>query len=84
MKSIARRLGHCLLLIAATAVSLPEILAGPDDYVITATVPADNWELAFPVGNGRLGAMAFGDFPRSRILLNEETIWAKVDIQGMP
>jgi alpha-L-fucosidase 2 len=84
MKSIARRLGHCLLLIAATAVSHPEILAGPDDYVITATVPADNWELAYPVGNGRLGAMAFGDFPRSRILLNEETIWAKVDIQGMP
>ncbi len=84
MSSIARRLGLCLLLITATAVFWPEILAGPDDYVITATVPADNWELAYPVGNGRLGAMAFGDFPKDRILLNEETIWARVDIQGMP
>ena len=34
------------------------------------------WEDAYPVGNGRLGAMPFGAFPNERILLNEETIWA--------
>ncbi|UCF35690.1 MAG: glycoside hydrolase family 95 protein [Acidobacteriota bacterium] len=52
--------------------------------LITDDKPAASWELAYPVGNGRLGAMSFGDYPRERILLNEESIWAKVDPQGMP
>jgi alpha-L-fucosidase 2 len=52
--------------------------------LITDDKPASNWELAYPVGNGRLGAMVFGGFPRERILINEETIWAKVNPQGMP
>ena len=28
-----------------------------------------------PVGNGRLGAMVFGNVNRERIQLNEETLW---------
>ena len=39
--------------------------------------PAADWETGHPVGNGRLGATAFGRFPKERILLNEETIWAR-------
>lgn len=37
--------------------------------------PADKWENAFPVGNGRLGAMVFGRTDEERIQLNEETYW---------
>lgn len=37
--------------------------------------PATQWELAYPVGNGRLGAMPFGGYPHEQILLNDETIW---------
>lgn len=37
--------------------------------------PAENWNEALPVGNGRLGAMVFGDVVRERIQLNEETLW---------
>lgn len=44
--------------------------------VIWDDAPATFWEDAYPVGNGRLGAMPFGAFPKERILLNEETIWA--------
>jgi alpha-L-fucosidase 2 len=36
------------------------------------------------VGNGRLGAMPFGLYPSEKILLNEETIWARSDGFGMP
>lgn len=39
------------------------------------TVPAKKWEDALPVGNGRLGAMVFGNFKEERIQLNEETYW---------
>ena len=38
--------------------------------------PAENWEEALPVGNGRLGAMIFGKFGEERIQLNEETYWS--------
>jgi alpha-L-fucosidase 2 len=34
------------------------------------------WENALPIGNGRLGAMVFGDVPRETIQLNEHTVWS--------
>lgn len=37
--------------------------------------PAQKWEDAVPVGNGRLGAMIFGKPREERIQLNEETYW---------
>jgi alpha-L-fucosidase 2 len=40
------------------------------------THPADKWENAFPVGNGRLGAMVFGRTDEEQIQLNEDTYWS--------
>lgn len=37
--------------------------------------PAEKWDQAYPVGNGRLGAMPWATFPKEKILINEETIW---------
>lgn len=39
------------------------------------THPADEWQHAIPVGNGRLGAMIFGDPAHEHLQLNEETVW---------
>ena len=38
--------------------------------------PANVWEEALPIGNGRLGAMVFGSVVNERIQLNENSIWA--------
>ena len=38
--------------------------------------PAQNWNEALPIGNGRLGAMVYGNVAADRLQLNEETIWA--------
>lgn len=38
--------------------------------------PAEKWVEALPVGNGRLGAMIFGNPTEERIQLNENTVWA--------
>jgi alpha-L-fucosidase 2 len=38
--------------------------------------PADKWENALPVGNGRLGAMVFGKTDEEEIQINEETYWS--------
>ena len=37
--------------------------------------PATAWKEALPVGNGRLGAMVFGDVFLEKIQLNEDSIW---------
>ncbi|WP_137402214.1 glycoside hydrolase family 95 protein [Echinicola rosea] len=37
--------------------------------------PAAAWEEALPVGNGRLGAMVFGQTNTERIQLNEDSMW---------
>jgi alpha-L-fucosidase 2 len=44
--------------------------------VIWSTHPADKWENAYPVGNGRLGAMVFGKTDEEQVQLNEETYWS--------
>lgn len=38
--------------------------------------PANYWVEALPLGNGRLGAMVFGNPFRERIQFNENTVWA--------
>jgi len=38
--------------------------------------PAENWNEALPIGNGRLAAMIFGGIENEKIQLNEDTIWA--------
>ena len=37
--------------------------------------PATKWTEALPIGNGRIGAMVFGDVQQDRIQFNEETLW---------
>jgi alpha-L-fucosidase 2 len=43
--------------------------------VIFFEQPAATWPDALPVGNGRLGAMVFGNPSKERLQLNEETVW---------
>ena len=38
--------------------------------------PAQRWEEALPVGNGRLGAMVFGGVSKELIQLNEDSVWS--------
>ncbi len=43
---------------------------------LTLNVPAgQDWNCALPVGNGRLGAMIFGNILSDRIQLNEDSVW---------
>ncbi|MDD4019550.1 MAG: glycoside hydrolase N-terminal domain-containing protein, partial [Kiritimatiellae bacterium] len=69
----------CLCLPALSAV------AGGNNLIIWDDAGAgDKWDIAYPVGNGRLGAMPFGNFPKEKILLNEETIWHRGPAMIMP
>jgi alpha-L-fucosidase 2 len=77
----------CLTLLTACASSVASPLccdagglkadapAPVDNLVIWDNLPASDFEVAYPVGSGRLGAMPYAEFPKERILINEETIW---------
>ena len=38
--------------------------------------PAEDWNVALPVGNGRIGGMCFGQPLNERIQLNEDSVWS--------
>jgi hypothetical protein len=55
---------------------LSNITAQSSDYKLWYDKPAQVWTEALPLGNGRLGAMVFGNPASEQIQLNEATIWA--------
>ena len=44
--------------------------------VLWYKAPADDWNKALPLGNGRIGAMVFSQPLEERIQLNEDSIWS--------
>lgn len=58
----------CILLAVAA-------LAAVEPPVLWYRQPAADWNQALPIGNGRLGAMVFGDAHKERIQFNEDTLW---------
>ena len=47
-----------------------------NDLKMTYKTPAANWGEAFPMGNGRLAAMVYGNPLEEKIQLNEGTFWS--------
>jgi alpha-L-fucosidase 2 len=47
-----------------------------NDHRIWFDKPAPQWADALPLGNGRMGAMVFGNHRVERIALNEDTLWS--------
>jgi alpha-L-fucosidase 2 len=46
--------------------------------------PARSWNEALPIGNGRIGAMVFGNPVEENIMLNEETLWSGGPVNKNP
>lgn len=64
-----------LLLTTATVLGAMFSMSA-QDYVMWYDRPAQVWTEALPLGNGRLGAMVYGNPAAEQIQLNEETLWA--------
>jgi len=43
--------------------------------ILSFNRPAPDWNEAFPVGNGRMGAMVFGGVATELLQLNEDSVW---------
>ncbi len=46
-----------------------------NDVILWYAQPAEEWTEALPVGNGRLGAMIYGNPAKEELQFNEETVW---------
>ena len=46
-----------------------------DTLSLWRRAPAVEWTEAYPLGNGRLGAMVFGGVAREQLQINEATLW---------
>ena len=64
-----------LLFLGFTRLSA-QVTAEDNPMVLWYTQPAERWEQALPLGNGRLGAMDYGQADTAVFQLNEETVWA--------
>ncbi|MGP3961827.1 glycosyl hydrolase family 95 catalytic domain-containing protein [Nonomuraea sp. 3N208] len=54
----------------------PEVRAANDLALWYDEAAGADWLRALPIGNGRLGAMVFGNVDTERLQLNEDTLWA--------
>ncbi len=68
-----RLLALTLALAAVGLMAAPQERA-PEGYWFRA--PAKAWTEALPLGNGRLGALVFGDPNGETVVLNESSVWA--------
>ena len=65
---------HAALIAVVVAVLAADVHRG-EAQTLWYGRPAPQWDHALPLGNGRLGAMVFGQVNRERIQLNENTLW---------
>ena len=63
------------ILLSVLVTSLISLTSWGQD-VLWYAQPANNWNEALPVGNGRIGAMDYGGIWDEDIQLNEESLWA--------
>ena len=71
MKISYRKIAIIIALFVLPSLS---VLSAP--HILWYDRPAQYWNEALPIGNGRLGAMVYGNVFSDRLQLNEETIWA--------
>src|SRR5688572_23686062 len=73
-----KRLILCIPLFYSTC------LLAQDDLKLWYDKPARNWNEALPIGNGRLGAMIFGNAENELIQLNESSLWSGGPVNTNP
>lgn len=69
MKKVLRPVVFCLFCWTA-------VTSSAQKPVLWYDKPADEWMKSLPVGNGRVGAMVFGDVNEETVALNESSMWA--------
>lgn len=65
-----------IVLLLAGIINILSVFAQKNDVEIRFKSPAQDFTESLPLGNGRVGAMIFGDTQKERIALNEISLWS--------
>lgn len=65
------------ILLAGTWCGVAVAREAGTSFVLSDTVPAPKWDEGYGVGNGRLGALTLGGFPKDLLVLNEASIFER-------
>lgn len=74
LKMNVKQIRIALLLISCIGTSIATFAQSP--LKLWYNQSAHSWNEALPIGNGRLGAMIFGDPAEEHLQLNESTLWS--------
>src|SRR5829696_8923589 len=66
-----------LFLVVFLSISAGTVAQNKSNLKLWYNMPSGRtWENALPIGNGRLGAMIYGNVEKETIQLNEHTVWS--------
>ena len=74
-----RKFSCCILLLLCSKSAFAQ-----EDLKLWYDQPAKSWNEALPIGNGRLGAMVFGNVQEELIQLNESSLWSGGPVNTNP
>ena len=74
MKSLPKLISILVLLVQISCHTSTKKKLDPSPKLWYNT-PAKNWNEALPLGNGRLGAMVYGNTSNEHIQLNDDSMW---------
>lgn len=72
------------LILVLLTLAAPALVRAAPETTLWYDAPASAWKEALPLGNGRLGAMVFGDPVKEHVQLNEESLWAGAPVEAWP
>ena len=67
---------NILLLASLLAIGTGPLVAGPSTTLWYRQGAGKSWESALPLGNGRLGAMVYGNPATEHLMFNEDSLWS--------
>lgn len=80
---LRRKQSYGLLLFLSISLNLGvHAKSSEGEHTLWYNQPAEKWEEALPLGNGRLGAMVFGNAKEEHFQLNESSLWSGVPYDG--
>ena len=62
------------------ALSAATQFSSAQNMTIRSDRKAAEWAEGYPVGNGRIGLLTLGGFPKENLYLNENSIWARQEV----
>ncbi|MET3115258.1 alpha-L-fucosidase 2 [Pedobacter sp. CG_S7] len=77
-----KKICFILMMLFASSKLIAQSISDDPNLKLWYDKPAEVWEEALPLGNGKTGAMVFGRISKERFQLNDNTLWSGYPASG--